>query len=138
MFRHTLLLAYRSFLRFKSTFFINLIGLSTGLACALFIYLWVSDELRVDTFHEKGSRLFQALLNHHNTGGIETAHATPALLAESLADEMPEVEYAVATTSGISFCKASAKRPGVDGAVTILPSPFGIFCITWYKRLSFS
>jgi hypothetical protein len=64
MFRHALLLIYRNFLRFKSTFFINLIGLSTGLACSLFIYLWVNDELQVDTFHEKDSQLFQAMLNH--------------------------------------------------------------------------
>jgi hypothetical protein len=31
MFKHNLLLIYRNFKRFKSTFFINLIGLSTGL-----------------------------------------------------------------------------------------------------------
>ena len=31
MFRHNLLITYRNFLRYKSSFFINLIGLSTGL-----------------------------------------------------------------------------------------------------------
>src|SRR3712207_5009120 len=103
MLQHTLLLAYRSFLRFKSTFLINLIGLSTGLACSLLIYLWVNDELQIDRFHEKDSQLFQAMLNHHNSNGIETAHATPTLLAEALTDEMPEIEYAVATTSGIQM-----------------------------------
>ena len=43
MLPYPLLLLYRNFKRFKSTFFINLIGLSTGLACALLIYLWISD-----------------------------------------------------------------------------------------------
>lgn len=103
MLRHNLLLIYRNLLRFKSTFFINLIGLSTGLACALLIYLWVNDELQVDKFHEKDSQLFQVMLNHHNTGGIETAHATPALLAEALTAEIPEIEHAVATTAGIEM-----------------------------------
>jgi hypothetical protein len=39
MFFHNLLLTYRNFLRFKGSFFINLAGLSTGLACTLLIYL---------------------------------------------------------------------------------------------------
>ena len=44
MIKHQLLLILRGFIRYKSTFFINLIGLSTALACTLLIYLWVSDE----------------------------------------------------------------------------------------------
>ena len=46
MLKHNLILVYRNFIRFKSVFLINLIGLSTGLACVLLIYLWVKDELR--------------------------------------------------------------------------------------------
>src|SRR5690242_1759871 len=42
---HNLLIIYRNFLRFKSTFLINLLGLSTGLTCLVLIYLWVNDEL---------------------------------------------------------------------------------------------
>ncbi len=41
MLKHNLLLFYRNFRRNKGTFMINLLGLSTGLACALLIYLWV-------------------------------------------------------------------------------------------------
>ena len=40
MLSHHLLLTYRTFLRFKGSFLINLTGLSTGLACTLLIYLW--------------------------------------------------------------------------------------------------
>ena len=50
MFRHNILITYRNFLRYKSSFLINLLGLSTGLACTLLIYLWVADELSVDKF----------------------------------------------------------------------------------------
>src|SRR5690606_4165717 len=59
MIRHNFILALRNFQRYKSSFLINLIGLSSGLACALLIYLWVNDELSVDKFHEKDSQLFQ-------------------------------------------------------------------------------
>ena len=52
MFKHNLLITIRGFLRYKSSFLINLLGLSTGLACTLLIYLWVNDEMQVDKFHE--------------------------------------------------------------------------------------
>ena len=94
MLHHNLLLIYRNFKRFKSTFFINLIGLSTGLACVLLIYLWISDELNVDRFNKKEEQLFQVLQNVGKEDGTETIEATSGLLAKALADEMPEVEYA--------------------------------------------
>lgn len=103
MLKHSFLLIFRHFKRFKSTFSINLVGMFSGLACALLIYLWVMDELNMDRFHEKDSQLFQAMLNQENTDGINTVPATPALLAGALKEEMPEVEYAVATTSGIEM-----------------------------------
>jgi putative ABC transport system permease protein len=96
MLRHNFLLIYRNFKRFKSTFFINLIGLSTGLACTLLIYLWVDDELHVGKYFENGSRIFQVMQNTIGNNGIETIEATPGLLAKTLAEEMPEVEYSVA------------------------------------------
>ena len=94
MLRHNLILIYRSFKRFKSTFIINLLGLSTGLASALLIYLWVNDELTMDKFHEKDSRLYQVRENwSEDTGGNTTIESSgPA--ADALKADMPEVEYA--------------------------------------------
>ncbi|WP_245804127.1 ABC transporter permease [Chryseolinea serpens] len=94
MTKHAFLLLYRNFKRFKSTFFINLIGLSAGLSCSLLIYLWVNDELHVDKFNEHDEHLYQVLQNFYNEGDIGTGSGTQGLLARALADEMPEVEYA--------------------------------------------
>ncbi|MFT6322231.1 MAG: hypothetical protein ACJAT4_003166, partial [Granulosicoccus sp.] len=38
MLQHNIKLAFRNFKKDKSTFLINLIGLSTGLACAIMIF----------------------------------------------------------------------------------------------------
>ena len=99
MFRHNVLIIYRNFLRYKSSFAINLVGLSTGLACTLLIYLWVADELSVDKFHQKDEQLYQVLRNVQRPDGIKTGESTPARLGESLVEEMPEVEYAVAVNT---------------------------------------
>lgn len=112
MIRHTLLLAYRSNKKYKSSFFINLIGLSTGLACALLIYLWTTDELSYDKYHEKGSRLYQVMANHHKPEGITTSNDTPGLLADALVDEIPGIEYAACTSGGTpqQFTLAAGER----------------------------
>lgn len=107
MFRHNLLIIYRNFKRFKSTFFINIIGLSTGLACTLLIYLWVKDELKFDKFHEKDAQLFQVMENQKLESGIKTTDGTSGALAEALVAEMPEVEYAATVTPTSWFPKVT-------------------------------
>ena len=96
MFRHNFLLTYRTFKRYKTTFFINLVGLSTGLACALLIYLWVHDELNMDKFHEKDEQLYQVMENWSFDTGIRTAFETSGPMADLLREEMPQVEYVAA------------------------------------------
>ena len=98
MVRHNMLISYRNFKRYKSSFIINLIGLSTGLACVLLIYLWTSDELGMDQFHENGNRLYQVLENVNQGGGVITRESTSGPTADVMAAEMPEVEMAVTTT----------------------------------------
>ncbi|AMJ67202.1 FtsX-like permease family protein [Hymenobacter sp. PAMC 26628] len=105
MLPYPLLLLYRNFKRFKSTFFINLIGLSTGLACALLIYLWISDERSFDRYHALDGRLYQVMENRRTAAGIETQLGTMPLLAEALRREMPEIEF-VATTTPVPFFDA--------------------------------
>jgi ABC-type antimicrobial peptide transport system permease subunit len=110
MLHHTFLLIYRNFRRFKSTFFINLIGLSAGLACTLLIYLWISDELQVDKYHQKDGRLFQVMEHRDKDGGIQTSAS--GLSAEAIAREIPQVESAVTVTPPDFFPKFTLRVPG--------------------------
>ncbi|OEK03740.1 transporter permease [Roseivirga sp. 4D4] len=98
MLQHNLKLTIRGYLRYKSAFLINLLGLASGLACTLLIYLWVNDELQVNQFHEKSDRLYQILSNSTTSSGVLTDRATPGRLAAAMADELPEVELAVTKT----------------------------------------
>ncbi len=95
MLQHNLLIAIRGFRRHKTTFLINLIGLSTGLAAALLIFLWVDDERSVDTFHEKDDRLYWIMTNFAINDDIQTREYSPGKLAQALVNDFPEVEDAV-------------------------------------------
>ena len=96
MFRYNLKTAWRRFGKDRQFTTLNLIGLSTGLAAALLIGLWVSDEMSVDKFHKKDGQRYQVMNNFKTPQGILTWEITPVPLAESLVKDMPEVEYAVA------------------------------------------
>lgn len=95
MILNNFLISFRNIKRNKGTFFINLIGLSSGLACAILIYLWVNDELNFDKFHKKDNQLFQVIVRNKVSNGTEISCATSSVLAGTLAEELPEVEYAL-------------------------------------------
>jgi predicted permease len=64
----------------------------------MLIYLWVDSEIRMDKFHEKDSRLFQVMEHQQYAEEIMTTWSTPGILAETMAQEFPEIEYAATTT----------------------------------------
>lgn len=127
MLKHNLVLIYRNFLRAKGFFLINLVGLATGIACTLFIYLWVNDEVTKDKFHAKDSRLFQVMEHQQYAEEIMTTSSTPGILAETLKEELPEVEYA-ATTSWVNSFTLSFKEKNVKAeGFYVGPDYFNIF-----------
>ena len=111
MIRHTLLVIFRNFKRFKSTFLINLIGLSSGLTCAILIYLWVADELSMDKFHTTDQQLFQVMTNQNRPDDIVTLGYGPVQLQDEMPAEFPEIEYAVGS-SGVDeiFTLVTSKK----------------------------
>jgi putative ABC transport system permease protein len=92
MFRNNIKLAWRYLLKDRAFTLLNLLGLATGLACAIMIYLWVDDEAQVDTFNNK--QVYQILKNAPSPTGITTDDRTPGLLSATLAKQLPDVAYA--------------------------------------------
>ncbi len=96
MLKHSVVIFFRNFKRYKSASFINLFGLSIGLASSLLIYLWVNDELKMDHFGEKDSnRHYQVMVNANTPNGVQTRETTPGPLTGTLEKEFPEVDYAI-------------------------------------------
>jgi putative ABC transport system permease protein len=81
MFSNQFKLIWRRLLKDRQFTILNLLGLSTGLACAFLIYLWVSDELHVDTFHQNNAHLYQVLANEKNADGASILLLTIATIS---------------------------------------------------------
>jgi putative ABC transport system permease protein len=94
-----MLIAFRNIIRHKGSFFINLTGLSTGLACTFLIYLWVTDELKFDKFHKNDSQLYQILEKSTENASVIVHEGTQGPLAEAMKKDMPEVISAVPVMS---------------------------------------
>lgn len=95
MIRNYLKTSLRNLLRHKAYSFINILGLTVGIATSIFILLWITDELSFDRFHENSDRTFSVYINNaYPDGRIETYPATPAKLKGVIENEIPEVELA--------------------------------------------
>jgi putative ABC transport system permease protein len=132
MIRHFFTIIYRSFLRSKGYFLINLSGLTAGLTCTLLIYLWVRDELSMNRFHANDKNLYQILENQQYADAITTTNSTPGLLAENLKADYPEIEHSATVTwigdNMLTFGDKNVKAKGWD----VGPDYFKIFS---YKLL---
>lgn len=92
MLRNYLTVALRTFQREKFYTSLNVIGLAVGMACALLIISYVSQELRYDHFHSQADRLYRVNLDYNWNGEEGIGGATPPPVAEHLAADYPEVE----------------------------------------------
>jgi putative ABC transport system permease protein len=116
MLKHYLKITWRNLIKDRRFTGLNLLGLSTGLACALLIYLWVTDEVQMDKSFHNNDRLFAVMENRVQADRIWTSPSASGPEAGTLAKEMPEVQYAVATvTSRNSLLTAGEKSLRAEG-----------------------
>jgi putative ABC transport system permease protein len=91
MFKNYIKIAFRNIARYKGYSFINIAGLTVGLACFILISLWVYDELHYDTFHANSDRLCRIILKKANEPGDPGVPSSPYILPKILKDEYPEI-----------------------------------------------
>jgi len=80
--------------------FINIAGLSVGIACTMLISLWIFDELSFDTFQPKADRLFQVRVNAHFDGKINSWTSVPQPTYEAMKTEDSNIANTVITDWG--------------------------------------
>ena len=88
MLKNYLRVAVRNLRRHFGYTVLNVVGLAVGIACCLFLLLYVQDELSYDRFHEDANSVFRISAEFDER---EIA-LTPPMVAELLATELPAVE----------------------------------------------
>jgi putative ABC transport system permease protein len=107
MLRNYFKIAIRNLKKHKGYSFINIAGLAMGIACCIFILLYVQFELSYDNYHKDKDRIFRIVYeNSSPTRGISHISLTAGGLASIIKENYPEVEYIVrirGTTSLVKF-----------------------------------
>jgi putative ABC transport system permease protein len=105
MFKTNLKIAWRNLLKDKQFTFINVLGLSAGLACALLIFLWVNDESSYDKFFANDDRLYQLMERRTYDGEVHTSEASSGLLSDAVKQQVQGAEYVAAVAPAVWFPK---------------------------------
>lgn len=84
MFRNYFKVSVRSLIRHKFYSSVNIIGLSVGVACCLYILMFVKHELSYDEFWKDSERIYRVTLNKYGSN-------TPALLVKQMKEDFPEI-----------------------------------------------
>ncbi|HYX09533.1 MAG TPA: ABC transporter permease [Bacteroidales bacterium] len=94
MWKNYLVTAIRNMFRQKLFTFINILGLSIGIACSVMIFLWVQDELSYNKFHKSADNIYRVVQDQYYSDR-EAFHVTvtPAGLAPVLSLEYPDFKY---------------------------------------------
>ena len=93
LFRHYFVTASRNLVKHKLYSFINIVGLSVGLACAIFIVLFVRDELSYDRWIPESGNLYRLELSFHMPGRPPWPLATaPFPVLRAMEEQIPGVK----------------------------------------------
>ena len=95
MIKNFFIIAWRNLIRKKSFSFINITGLSIGMAAAILILLWIQHELTFDKFYKNQDRIYQAWNRYEQEGKINCWTNTPKPMAKAIQQDYPEVEHTV-------------------------------------------
>ncbi|MDL5047964.1 ABC transporter permease [Oscillatoria amoena NRMC-F 0135] len=96
-------IALRNLQRNITYSFINIFGLSIGIACSILIMLWIADEYRFDRFHEKRNDLYKVMMNQTFSGKRGSQTALPYPLKEALPEHSAKIRHTVITNWGEGF-----------------------------------
>jgi len=107
MFKNYIKIAFRNLKKDKQFTFLNMLGLSAGIACTLLIYLWVHDELSYDKFFDNNNQIYQVMEHRKNSGSQGLTDESSGLLSDVIKVQESDVKYAAAVAPPDWFQKST-------------------------------
>ncbi len=83
---------YRNLIRNRNFTIINVLGLAVGMACSIFIMLYIIDELSYDKHHKKHERIHRLELDFTISDRNQKVAKTPFPFGPVLKREFPQIE----------------------------------------------
>ncbi len=109
MFKNYFKIAFRNLRRNKIYSFINIAGLSIGLACAVLIILYVKDEVSFDQFHKNVNSIYRVVSKNKHEGKTYQDGNTGYLQGPRFAQNVPGIQSFVRVQSGTEDIKSGTE-----------------------------
>ncbi|MEL7123943.1 MAG: ABC transporter permease, partial [Bacteroidota bacterium] len=97
MIKNYIKIGIRSLLNNRVFTVVNLIGLSLGMSAALLIFLWVSNELSFDTYHNDNENLYRVISNVDVGDEVWLWSNVPLISVDYMKEDVDELEEIVIT-----------------------------------------
>jgi putative ABC transport system permease protein len=119
MFQNYLITALRNFTRHKLYSFINIAGLTVGLTCAIFIILFVRDQLSYDKWIPGTENLYRVEGVFNNPGQTpQPSSKIPYAVTQAMLEQIPEVKArARLIRGGVTMIAGNRQFPEVVDSV---------------------
>jgi putative ABC transport system permease protein len=91
MLSNLLKISIRNILKDKAYSLINVLGLTIGITCSLFLFMYILNELSYDRFHKNGENIYRIVSNVKEPDNAFTWAITQMPLGEEIRDNYPEV-----------------------------------------------
>jgi putative ABC transport system permease protein len=95
MLKNLITIALRNILKDKTYSAINILGLTIGITCSMFLFLYILDELSFDRYHKNADNIYRIVSNIKEPDNAFTWAVAQIPLGEELRDNYPEVENVV-------------------------------------------
>jgi putative ABC transport system permease protein len=118
MLKNYIKIAVRSLLKNKAFSFINIVGLTIGMASAMLILLWIQNEVSYDQFHEKKDRLYLTFNRSVFDGKLWSWSSTPKIMAKTMRADYPQIEDAARVSSASFLFSVGDNHLNADGDFT--------------------
>ncbi|MBL7856470.1 MAG: ABC transporter permease [Cyclobacteriaceae bacterium] len=95
MLKNLFTIALRNIRKDKTYSAINILGLTIGITCSVFLLMYMLDELSFDRYHKNANNIYRIVSNIKEPDNAFTWAVAQIPLADELRDNYPEVKNAV-------------------------------------------
>ncbi|MEO5977273.1 MAG: FtsX-like permease family protein [Chryseolinea sp.] len=95
MFKNLLKIALRNIVKEKMYSAVNILGLSVGITCSLFLLMYILDELSYDRYNVNAENIYRVISDVKEPDNAFLWSVTQGPLAEELRENYPEIRNAV-------------------------------------------
>jgi putative ABC transport system permease protein len=95
MLKNLITIALRNIRKDKTYSAINILGLTVGITCSVFLLMYILDELSYDRYHKDANNIYRVISNIKEPDNAFTWAVAQIPLAEELRDNYPEVKNVV-------------------------------------------